>query len=306
MNRIWLYIFIYLFSCSAFCESRWEGFYKIYYLNEKLNQKRVSLWNQVGRLSYIHHSTDQQTFEVAYELATFSQNESAYFQPQYDYRVKDFSTVIVERGKSVVTQNLDRMFYSYNSANWNLKVGRQPVSFGSGKMVNPIDVLTPLSAYALDSENRLGMDAVRVKRLIGWTGELDGGWVVGDKAKEENNAYFFVYRFPLQNWYSSLTAMRFKKHHLLGLDLQGSWGQQGLWLEWAYVDLNDDMNYTRFVMGLDYRWNDDIFQHFEYHFNGSGKETTDQYTVFYQSKAFLQGGVFLLVKTIFLQELVIC
>jgi hypothetical protein len=68
----------------------------------------------------------------------------------------DLGTGMTLRGRT------DRLSAAWSTEGVQLVVGRQPVSFGSGLVFAPMDVVNPFSAATIDTEYKPGVDAVRV------------------------------------------------------------------------------------------------------------------------------------------------
>ncbi|MBN2105171.1 bifunctional alpha,alpha-trehalose-phosphate synthase (UDP-forming)/trehalose-phosphatase [bacterium] len=51
--------------------------------------------------------------------------------------------------------------------------GRQDIVWGSARTVNPMDVIAPFSFGSLDTEDRRGVDAIRLRIPVGCMGEID-------------------------------------------------------------------------------------------------------------------------------------
>ena len=61
-----------------------------------------------------------------------------------------------------VFHNLDRLMVTIKTGPADIVVGRQPIAWGSARIVNPTDLLAPFAFNELDKEERTGVDALRV------------------------------------------------------------------------------------------------------------------------------------------------
>ncbi|MCK5683742.1 hypothetical protein KAJ27_06460 [bacterium] len=190
--------------------------------------------------------------------------------------------------------NIDRAYFTYSTENLDFFVGRQAVSFGSGRFINPTDVLVPYLLTQIDKEEREGVDALRLKVPISEMGEFDAGVVFGKKGKNKNNAYYLNAKYPVLNWDTSVMVMQFRENMLLGLDLQGDISGAGIWLESAHVRIKDSDAYYRFSMGLDFNFPWDLYTFLEYHYNGAGTAKNEDYYSNSSTKPYTDGGVYLL------------
>jgi len=202
-----------------------------------------------------------------------------------------------------VNQNLDRLFFSIQTDSADIKFGRQSISFGSSRFVNPLDVLTSFSFDTIDQEERFGVDAIRIRLPFGEMGEIDFGYVFGDSFEYENSAFYLNTKFSVKDSDYTLMAMAFMENLLLGVDFQTSVLEAGFWMEAGYVIPNalnksnsDDKNYLRISTGFDYNFLSRLYGFIEYHYNEAGSSSLDGYLENGNKTAYKQGRVFLLSR----------
>ncbi len=90
----------------------------------------------------------------------------------FDDRFVDFPAVLLERHSFRLTHQLDRLYFFYSFDFADLTVGRQPISMGVGRIFRPADVLAPFSPQELDTEQRRGVDALKIEIPIGDLSEM--------------------------------------------------------------------------------------------------------------------------------------
>lgn len=66
----------------------------------------------------------------------------------------------------------DRLLAKVSLEGFDLTVGRQPISFGSGLFFTPLDLVSPFTPATVDTEYKPGVDAVRTDAYFGWRGSL--------------------------------------------------------------------------------------------------------------------------------------
>ncbi len=66
----------------------------------------------------------------------------------------------------------DRLSVTWSPTGAQLVVGRQPVSFGTGLVFTPMDVVNPFSAATIDTEYKPGVDAVRLDGYFGTSAKI--------------------------------------------------------------------------------------------------------------------------------------
>lgn len=227
------------------------------------------------------------------------------------YRFKDLDSVLTDVGNhGVVLQNLDRFNYQYSNQYGDLTIGRQVVSFGSSRFINPTDIFIPFAIQTLNQEYRVGIDAIRYKADIGDFAVLDAGVVIGEDGKKENSAAFIRGKNSIQGNDIEAIAIMLDEAWLLGFGLERAIGDFGFWFETAYMNWQQDAkeqnnaiqdnriaaytdNYWRTSVGSDYALNEDIIVMIEYHYNGAGSDNEDNYTELAKQAPYQKAGVYL-------------
>lgn len=209
------------------------------------------------------------------------------------YRISDIDPILgTATEKSAVLENLDRLNLQLRLESGDLTIGRQAISFGSARAINPTDVFLPFEIQTLNQEYRVGIDAIRYQRPMGNLGELDMGIILGRDAEQENSAVFLQTLNNISGTDIQGTIMRFSEQNLAGFGIQSALGNFGFWFEGAHVWGNDE--YTRISTGLDYSISENVFGMIEYHFNGAGSRSANEYLGLFDDFAYQKGGVFLL------------
>ena len=232
------------------------------------------------------------------------------------YRFKDLDSVLTDVGNhGVVLQNLDRFNYQYSNQYGDLTIGRQVVSFGSARFINPTDIFIPFAIQTLNQEYRVGIDAVRFKADVGDFAVIDAGLVIGKNGKKANSAAFLRGKNSIQGNDIEVIAIMLDEAWLLGAGLERALGDFGFWFETAYMDwqqsANDTTNdfqsihfqgnneasysdsYWRTSIGSDYALNEDIIVMLEYHYNGAGDDEPENYTELASQAPYQKAGVYL-------------
>jgi hypothetical protein len=198
-------------------------------------------------------------------------------------------------------QEIDRALVSFHLSFADLSLGRQAISWGSARSINPTDVIVPVRFTTLDSEYRQGVDALRLRVPFGLNQEVDLGYVFGEDFRFERSAAFSRLKLYAAQTDIGVLAVLFKENLLLGLDLARAIGQAGGWLEAAYVipDLAGDgelwtNDYVRLSLGLDYNFSDGLYGYLEYHFNSPGAADARDYRQAESGPAYVEGGDYLL------------
>ncbi len=270
--------------------------------------------NKRVRLQAYFKPSDWFTLHGAYDLSFRIQARSLFVNSPFltginplEYRVADLDEQLYPREAKIpesfgIFQNLDRIFVKFSPAFGDIYLGRQAIAWGSARVINPTDVIAPFTFSELDKEERLGVDALRMRIPIGMLGEFDTGYVFGEDFKFSKSAFFV--RTKLYKWKSDISflAIGFRENLLAGFDVASSVGGAGWWLESAYVFADalkeqkspNAENYFRLSAGLDYSFSGKTYGFIEYHFNGAGASQPDDYLREFTKTAYQDGAVYLM------------
>ncbi len=210
------------------------------------------------------------------------------------YRLTDLDTTLSsnESDKNQVFQNLDRFNMQVQLPGGDLTIGRQAISFGAARFINPTDVFLPFDVRTFNTEYRTGVDAVRFQKPWGDLGEIDVGVVLGGDADRDTSAAFVQIRNNVDGKDLNIALIEYARQTLIGAGVQSELGDMGFWFETAYVD--GDVDYFRASTGLDYAFTEHIFGMVEYHYNGAGSDDPGDYLGLLNTLPYQRGGVFLL------------
>ncbi|MFZ0428437.1 MAG: hypothetical protein WAO20_09995 [Acidobacteriota bacterium] len=268
------------------------------------------------RLHVTWHLNDRFSLTGAYDLAPRVQdpglnNLGASFvgQLRSSYRAVDLDPVLypgntreAATAHFSILQNLDRAFLTLHLDFADLYVGRQAIAWGAAKVVNPTDVIAPFAYNELDVEDRIGVDAVRLRIPLGNLSELDAGYVFGHHFDFPDSAFFLRSRFYALHTDFSVLTVGFQENLLAGFDLSRSVGGAGVWVEGAQVfagALSESrrdpaQDYFRLSTGSDYTLRDGTYLFVEYDFSQAGGRRPSEYLERLSTTAFRQGAVYLL------------
>ena len=79
----------------------------------------------------------------------------------------DLTGTIVDDGQALATQKIDRLALGYTTDNFVVRVGRQALTWGAGKVFHPMDLVDPFAPDAVDTEYKPGVDMAYLQWLFG-------------------------------------------------------------------------------------------------------------------------------------------
>ncbi len=199
-------------------------------------------------------------------------------------------------------QNLDRAQIEIRLGLLDLYMGRQAIAWGVARVINPTDILTPFSYAALDTEDRIGVDALRARLPIGFMSELDAGIVAGENFRSAKSAAYLRYKTYVAETDLAAIVVGFREHLMAGFEMTRAIGGAGAWVETAHVwpellqpraDIRTD-GYWRISVGADYSLSANTYGFIEYHYNQPGASDPSDYLTLISGMSYSDGAVYLL------------
>jgi hypothetical protein len=189
-----------------------------------------------------------------------------------------------------VDQNLDRLSARLSLKSVDLIVGRQVLSWGTGRFWNPTDLLSPFSPTEIDREVRRGIDAVRLTApLFSKTAQLEVLWLPRKVAEENGGAVRA--QVNVLGYDVSLSGAKYVKDLVAGADFSGDLGPVGVHGEAAYTWGESDRA-LRAVIGAEVKPTSKIVLTAEYYFNGFGASAPSGYLATLSSPRAQRGEIF--------------
>ena len=154
------------------------------------------------RLNFSYAPTDSLSFDFAYDFTPRVQDPLLFSQPPIAvgiassrYRLADFEASIypgtdAPTGSVGIYHNLDRAAVQFSTDFADFSIGRDAIAWGSARIINPTDIIAPYTFDQLDTEDRVGVDAFRVRIPVGVMGEIDTGYIFGSNFDFDKSAVF--------------------------------------------------------------------------------------------------------------------
>ena len=183
----------------------------------------------------------------------------------------------VDKKNFTVTHLIDRLYFR-QGFNWgDVEIGRQRISWGTGRVWNPTDLFNPINPAAYYKLEKDGADIVSLKYIFGNFTDLQLVYNPLKKIKDSN--YGFRFRTNYDTYDVSFIGGRFDKRIVAGMDFAGNFFDAGLRGEGIYSVNEDDGsdNFVKYILGIDYQFTSKLYAMLEYHFNGQGKTNKNSY-----------------------------
>ena len=217
---------------------------------------------------------------LEYELDYLTSQHPFYeYQPGIGVTTRQYfnwQKTLLDKGDQQLRHFIDRLFFSWEWENGRMVIGRQRISWGTGRIWNPTDLFTPLSPTAFDRVEKDGADVVNIQLYLGAFSEVQLVWNPTHAVPEGNTAVRF--RSNWRGFDVSLLGGRFDRRWVAGGDLTGNVGKAAIRGEWLY-DFGDagHAGFLKYIVGADHQFTAKWYGLIEYRFNGEGKQRFVEY-----------------------------
>jgi len=184
---------------------------------------------------------------------------------------------IVEKDHFIVNHFVDRLTFRQDFDFGNIEIGRQRISWGTGRIWNPTDLFNPINPANFAKIEKDGADAVSAMIYLGNFTDLNIVYNPTNDFRSSN--YGFRFRTNFAGYDVSVVGGYFDDRIVTGLDFAGNLFDAGIRGE-GILSFNKDNssdNYAKFILGADYQFTPDLYAMIEYHFNGEGKTNPSNY-----------------------------
>ncbi|MBN1301474.1 MAG: hypothetical protein JW995_09700 [Melioribacteraceae bacterium] len=207
-------------------------------------------------------------------------------QTQTNRQLLDLSWKIADGKNFTSNQYIDRAFIRYSMDIGNITIGRQRISWGSGRIWNPTDLFNPINPVNFAKTEKDGADAVSFNYFIANFTDIE--LVLNPTEKMRNNNFGFRFRTNYNEFDLSFIGGRFDNTVKIGLDLAGNLFDSGIRWEGIYSLKSDHAEeYLKYIIGIDYQFTPELYALMEFHHNGEGKSQK----LYYQIQRLIRGEI---------------
>ena len=138
---------------------------------------RIMLREEKGNWAVLADHTTIALAGDTYEFDAFSRvggGRGALDQTPTDdeRRALDLTWTLDKDDEHRVYHRFDRLALQYQGDNWRMTLGRQALSWGSGKVFNPMDLFAPFAPTTVDRDYKQGEDLLELDRLLQGGGDV--------------------------------------------------------------------------------------------------------------------------------------
>lgn len=178
---------------------------------------------------------------------------------------------IVQKKNFYYGQNFYRAYLKIAPKPLTLIAGRQKIDWGVARLLSPTDLYTPLSTFALEPLEKVGIDAANLAVPFGEKTKLNLVYSINRHFdKSRTGAYFTqkIGRFDI-----SALGGRFLKDTVLGFNFTGDVKNVGVRGEFIYDLADVGKDFAQITVGIDYGFANSFTIIAEYFFNGQATDT---------------------------------
>jgi len=190
---------------------------------------------------------------------------------------------------------IDRFYIDENFSFGSLTIGRQRISWGTGRVWNPTDIFNPINPANFGKIEKDGADAASMRFDLGQLTNLQ--LVYNAEYHFKSSDYAARFHTNILEYDFSIMSGFIDKRLLNGGDFAGDIGGAGIRGEGLISSdvVNKAGYFVKWILGADYQFTDKLYGLFEYYHNGQGTVDKSNYNL----AALYEGTVLNLAKDYF-------
>jgi hypothetical protein len=184
----------------------------------------------------------------------------------------DASIHLANKPNYLFNTTMDRFYMEYVKNDWEIRLGRQRISWGINTIWNPNDIFNPYAFADFDYEERPGSDALRIKKYIGFTSSIEFAAKAADQIDETVMA--FLYKWNKKQIDFQVLAGIFEGDYVLGGGWTGNVKNAGFKGEVSwFIPWDNDKQSVAAMVAVDKSLKSGLIATFGYLFNSNGQSS---------------------------------
>jgi hypothetical protein len=179
----------------------------------------------------------------------------------------------------LITHFIDRFYFKQGFDIGSLIIGRQRISWGTGRIWNPTDLFNPINPTNFGKIEKDGADAISL--ILNLARFTDLSFVLNPQEKIKNSNAAFRFRTNYSEYDISLIGGSFDNRIIIGSDFAGNFFNAGLRGEGILSTEKENFrsNFVKYILGLDYQFTSKLYGLVEYQYNGEGRLNKSEYEI---------------------------
>ena len=177
---------------------------------------------------------------------------------------------------------LDRLYLEYSDFDYTVRVGRQALTWGGGKIFNPIDIMNPFAPTDVVRDYKNGSDMITVQAYSDYISDVQVAIVPRRDIKTRELEYDeSSAALKLQNTFGETDAeILFGSHYgdnFLGGGVAGPF-KDAVWRTNVILSDGDSKKYFSAVANIDYSWltkGNNTYGYIEFYYNNMGVDSAE-------------------------------
>ena len=211
----------------------------------------------------------QVALEYEVNASYFSSSLVIPIQPLTRRQLVDLTWQPVQESHLSILHYVDRFYYKQLFSAAEVVIGRQRISWGTGRAWNPTDLFNPINPASFAKIEKDGVDAASVKFFLGRFTDL---MLVVNPERHSSANIGGRFRTNIHALDCSFTGGYFDRRIVIGGDMAGNLFAAGVRAEAILSAHRSDFhsNFVKYIIGIDNQFTPELYALAEYHYNGEG------------------------------------
>ncbi len=262
-----------------------SGYYEPQYTGVSIQDRYHQLFTNKLRIDLQSSSFDNVRFAANFDLITYHGNTEWNFLDFLPGSIRATAPPEATDDFAFVYSDsifLDNAYLKIGFPSFDITVGKQQISLGTGYVWNPTDLFN-FKDYADPTYEQPGHDAIRIDLPVGSRYGFnamylpEGNWESSGKLLRFKGGFFhfdYVFTYIERQW--QLSDFTFSQpvdnnRRLFGGEFTGELFGLGIWGEYGYNTLEPLDDFWEIVLGTDYTLDNGTYLMAEYYYNGLAK-----------------------------------
>ncbi len=266
-------------------------------------QKKPSLTSPYLHQQDLRLMLDGKNDALSYELHTqtiASQSNAAalnFPQPQSTFQINPLKASFFDKQRNSIRYSslmkIDRLNVKTNFSDFDIRLGRQAISWGVGRFWQPLDIFGAFDANELVRDYKPGIDVLNINYYPNNFSNIN---LVSVFSKNKQNNVGIHYNLPLNDKiYLSLLVANSQNKKIVGGAIETDWLGAGIRFESTYSPATSTQPYSLFsVAGFDYQFISNNFLNEwiligEVYYNNRGANQASEFSTIISGNDFQRG-----------------